>query len=632
MLVSSFWLFIGLTTSLVSPVAAFTPLQRRVQHEPPSSLPHGWTLHRRADPDTRIPLSIALRQENIDQLESFLLAIADPSSPSYGQHWSVADVAAAFRPSDAAFTAVRAWLASEGVAAARVRGGTVEADVSVAEAERLLAARYFVYRHDGSGAESVAAHHGYLLPEDVAAHVDVVSPTVNVVEPRAQLEEAGAAVRRRDGGMDGMGPVRSPMRKLGHTSSSNSTDGCDELVTLDCLRKLYDFEYEFQAPLETVGSGASHLNAVGVVELTTQTYTPKDLDIFFKKYAPDVVGQRPVLNSINGGKINASETNINLIGESNLDFELIMGLIGGNQSTQLYQVGGGGSWEEMLNGWDTTYCSNSSSKFDNCGSAPLSYVVSVSYAGPELGNSRTLQRQCDEFGKLSLMGATFLFASGDSGVASNVQNYCKTDSSFGYAVGKGNFLPNFPQTCPYITAVGATQVPAGKSASDPERAVYLASNDFTSGGGFSNVFPRPRWQHRAVGGYLAKHAPAYGAGVYNRSGRAIPDLSANGWPIAAVDDGDDQRFYGTSASTPIVGAMVAAINDARRAAGKGPVGWINPAIYSNLFADAFHDITEGFNSGCERDRAFNATHGWDPVTGLGTINFPRLLARFMLLP
>lgn len=39
------------------------------------------------------------------------------------------------------------------------------------------------------------------------------------------------------------------------------------------------------------------------------------------------------------------------------------------------------------------------------------------------------------------------------------------------------------------------------------------------------------------------------------------------------------RFdYGTSASAPIISSIVALINDARKSAGKKPVGFINPAV------------------------------------------------------
>ena len=41
--------------------------------------------------------------------------------------------------------------------------------------------------------------------------------------------------------------------------------------------------------------------------------------------------------------------------------------------------------------------------------------------------------------------------------------------------------------------------------------------------------------------------------------------------------------------------------------------------------DAFNDITTGNNPGCGTP-GFNATQGWDPVTGLGTPNFEKLRA------
>ena len=54
-------------------------------------------------------------------------------------------------------------------------------------------------------------------------------------------------------------------------------------------------------------------------------------------------------------------------------------------------------------------------------------------------------------------------------------------------------------------------------------------------------------------------------------------------------------------------------------------------IYSAEFAGAFHDITEGTNPGCGT-AGYNATAGWDPVTGLGTPNFLVLRQLWLWLP
>ena len=54
-------------------------------------------------------------------------------------------------------------------------------------------------------------------------------------------------------------------------------------------------------------------------------------------------------------------------------------------------------------------------------------------------------------------------------------------------------------------------------------------------------------------------------------------------------------------------------------------------IYAANFSDGFNDITNGTNPGCGT-LGFNTSCGWDPVTGLGTPNFPKLLAKWMAMP
>jgi tripeptidyl-peptidase-1 len=71
---------------------------------------------------------------------------------------------------------------------------------------------------------------------------------------------------------------------------------------------------------------------------------------------------------------------------------------------------------------------------------------------------------------------------------------------------------------------------------------------------------------------------------------------------------------GTSASTPIFSSIVNRINELRLNLGKKPIGFINPALYSNPWI--LNDITNGTNPGCGTV-GFSAVPGWDPVTGLG---------------
>ena len=87
---------------------------------------------------------------------------------------------------------------------------------------------------------------------------------------------------------------------------------------------------------------------------------------------------------------------------------------------------------------------------------------------------------------------------------------------------------------------------------------------------------------------------------------------------------------GTSASCPVVAGMISLVNSARLAQGNSTVGFLNPALYANYPAFT-NDITSGDNKcmavgymgvRCCREGFYAAT-GWDPVTGLGSIDFKR---------
>jgi tripeptidyl-peptidase I len=118
-------------------------------------------------------------------------------------------------------------------------------------------------------------------------------------------------------------------------------------------------------------------------------------------------------------------------------------------------------------------------------------------------------------------------------------------------------------------------------------------------------------------------------GLYNRLGRGYPDVAALGDNIAVFNKGNLTLSGGTSASTPIFASIMNRINEERLAAGKATVGFINPVLY--LHPHMLTDIKNGTNPGCGTE-GFAAVEGWDPVTGLGTPNFPRMLEIFMSLP
>ena len=217
-----------------------------------------------------------------------------------------------------------------------------------------------------------------------------------------------------------------------------------------------------------------------------------------------------------------------------------------------------------------------------------------------------------------------LYASGDSG-ASGIDNQCCVNPSC--AGGDlqngtlgGAFNPQFAASCPWVTAVGATLVNPGSNVSDPEFATNF------SGGGFSNVFSIPDYQKTAVSNYLTNYNPGYNSSQFNSNGRAYPDISANGNSIIIVEDGNFTSVGGTSASTPIVASLFTLINNQLIAAGKPVIGFANCVLYEH--PEAMNDIISGNAPACDTD-GFNAVPGWDPITGLGTPDYVKLLKVFM---
>ena len=261
----------------------------------------------------------------------------------------------------------------------------------------------------------------------------------------------------------------------------------------------------------------------------------------------------------------------------------------------LYQTGDAiesGSFNNFLDGIDGSYCTfeggddpSQDGKYpdpnpggykgqEDCGGKPTAYVISTSYGYQEADLTPAyMQRQCAEYGKLSLTGITFVYSSGDSGVA-GFGGSCLTDDGR-QVLGASRFNPSFPGGCPYVTSVGATQVVPGHKVTDRESAVFQR---FPSGGGFSNIFARPDFQKSAVAGYLQNFPPPYAPGIFNTTGRGFPDVAANGLNYSVAINGEFRLVSGTSASAPTFASILSAINDARLAIGKKPVGWVNPAV------------------------------------------------------
>ncbi|KAL1882045.1 hypothetical protein VTK73DRAFT_2759 [Phialemonium thermophilum] len=651
--------FLFSVAATLAVVADSKPLRRatgHVLHEERSLVQRSWTKSKRLRPAAVLPVRIGLAQRNLDRAEEFVNNVAHPDSPNYGKHWSPEQVIETFAPAQETVDMVMEWLEVEGIEPSRVKlsGGRnwLSFSATAQEVERLLKTTYHVYKHDTAGHYHVACDR-YHVPDHLVEHIDIITPTVHFDqrlghsrennhfelsdEQQTELKKRTLQTRqaRVEHGILGS-PNGGTGPKQGATIKNALMDlnQCDAMITPQCLRALY---------ATPPGSMASPNNTMGIVEYTPQAFLQSDLNLYFQQFQPELQGKPPILKLVDNAVIQTQNQSFNFNGESSLDLQYAMSLIFPQQAT-LFQVGDlvqGASFNNFLDSIDAGYCNfqGGNSKDPNvdgqyspkvgCGGFAATNVISTSYSYNEADlGARYEQRQCAEYMKLGLQGVTILYSSGDNGVAGN-QGACIDPVTGAYNNGtNGIFNPSFPGSCPYVTSVGATQVLNGSSVRGPESA---CQDVIFSGGGFSNVFPIPSYQQKAIADYFANSAPPYDADRFNNSKnvRGYPDVAANGANYVTAVNGKFSLSFGTSASAPTFGAIINLINEERIAAGKSPVGFINPVLYEN--PQVLNDITNGNNPGCGTD-GFEAVEGWDPVTGLGSPNYPEMEKLFMSLP
>ena len=109
--------------------------------------------------------------------------------------------------------------------------------------------------------------------------------------------------------------------------------------------------------------------------------------------------------------------------------------------------------------------------------------------------------------------------------------------------------------------------------------------------------------------YITSLGSTY-SGLYNKTGRGFPDVSAQGVDFIIFNKGSSELVSGTSCASPTFASVVALLNDELLGAGKSTLGFLNPFLYAN--PSALNDITSGDNPGCNTN-GFSAKAGWDPV-------------------
>jgi len=377
-------------------------------------------------------------------------------------------------------------------------------------------------------------------------------------------------------------------------------------------------------------------SSAGVIEFEDQNFSPADLAQFATDFGVNIP---PVASNHIVGQNDPTNPQI----EATLDIQYILAVAQKAQSW--FWLEGDSVW---LYGFATHMFSTQT--------VPL--VNSISYGWNEedqcengigaqecnaLGvDSKGYVRRVNvEFQKIGLRGISLFSASGDSGANGRTDPDCS----------ESHLNPPFPAASPFITSVGATQIsdasgranlPGGGpngcqgrscASSGVEQAVSFNQAHFASGGGFSWVANMPSYQALAVSRYLASGVALPPAGYFNAQGHAFPHVAALGSQVLIESQSNIEPVGGTSASSPIFAGVVTLLNDYVNTKTGMPLGFVSPLLFkmARECSTCFTDITVGDNicteDGCGSScTGFVCTKGWDPVTGLGTPNYPAMLA------
>jgi kumamolisin len=226
-------------------------------------------------------------------------------------------------------------------------------------------------------------------------------------------------------------------------------------------------------------------------------------------------------------------------------------------------------------------------------------VISISWGGPEMSTDQQgINAYHELFAAAGALGITVCIASGDHGTA---------DDAAGDWDGKIHV--DHPACDDLVLGCGGTQIDHGQDVVWNDGTPFDKNVDggggWASGGGISEVFAVPSYQQGA-------HLPV--SIDDGKPGRGVPDIAMSATNYFSRVDNSEGASGGTSAVAPLMAALVARLNQAK----KKNVGFLNPFLYANVGKGVVHDVTSGTNAIKNTLKGYSAGPGWDACTGLGT--------------
>ncbi len=414
------------------------------------------------------------------------------------------------------------------------------------------------------------------LPAPIAEVVQAVLGLDNrrVANPHYRVREVAANAAGAD--------------QSGGAQPRNAPDGSFRVPDLGRL-------YAFPTGLDGTGQCIAliELNDTAANGKPTGTgYTLSDLNTYFKSVG--IPTPRVVSVGVDGGA-NVPVADPNTDGEVALDIE-VAGALAPGALIAVY------------------FAPNTTAGFIDAVNAALHdtvrrpSVISISWGGPEDGSPQQfLDGMAQAFSDAAALGVTVCCASGDNGSADmDQQSWDKKPHV------------DFPASIPFALGCGGTKLQGSGTAIGSEVVWNEGARGGGSGGGVSNVYPKPAYQTRT-------QIPL---SPLKKKGRGVPDVSGDADPQTGYQvfvGGKAAVYGGTSAVAPLWAGLIAVINQRLAAKKSGSVGFLNPLLYGQL-QGVLNDITSGNNDiyGALKG-LYKAGPGWDACTGLGSPNGTKLL-------
>lgn len=409
--------------------------------------------------------------------------MSDPASHRYGQHLSKEEVEQLVRPARQTTDLVSKWLRNHGIRDLEytAAGDWISLSLPVRTAERLLGCEYHEFEHAEDGHVLVRTL-SWSIPSYLHQHIDTIQPTTSFLRTMPQDRYGGVPPPEWE--TAGRMPTYDELvdeDKLdrGHLdipelqdlpANPQPIDACNRLaVSPLCLRVLYGtLNYVPQATWS---------NKMGLVNFLGNVNNRSDVNMFLERYRPDAAraGAAHKIETVlvAGGDDqqtpNTEEQMKQKKGlEGAVDAETMIGVahptplmawnVGGR--AQLIQRRAKASANEPYLEWLQYVLAQST----------LPHVISISYADVEQTVPLSYaKRVCAGFAQLGARGVSVIVSAGDHGVGS--EGACRSKDG----TNRTEFMPSFPASCPFVTAVGATR------HLDPVMVAFDGRSDFVSG-------------------------------------------------------------------------------------------------------------------------------------------------------